>query len=162
MWRKIQPKSTFVEKKWQISGLREGLAKNICPRPKDDDGDADDEDGDSVVRAACELADQLTLDNCHGGTGRPWAGCSHSCKTVTRCGLIEEVDFSWIFKSISSVPWKDLYEDIGRPWAGWSHSCTTVTSSGRETESCAANARLGIRLFFNTLVQMTTAPQRIL
>ena len=99
-----------------ISGLREGLAKNIFPRPKDDDGDADDEDGDSVVRAAaCELADQLTLDNCHGGTGRPWAGCSHSCKTVTRCGLIEEVDFSWIFKSISSVPWEDFYVDIGRP-----------------------------------------------
>ena len=95
-----------------------GFGKKYLSSPKDDDCDADDEDGDSVVRAAaCELADQLTLDNCHGGTGRPWAGCSHSCKTVTRCGLIEEADFSWIFKSIFSVHyWEDLYS--------WRHRAT--------------------------------------
>ena len=48
MWRKIEPKSTFVKKKWQISGLN---WPTVPPaRPSDDDGgdghDVEDDDGD--------------------------------------------------------------------------------------------------------------------
>ena len=61
MWRKIEPKRTFVEKKWQISGLPQSSPHFSTDGPvaeqivggrvlvrhnKDDDRDDDGDDGD--------------------------------------------------------------------------------------------------------------------